>query len=403
MSTIRRIDIANEYNVSSGTVTRWIELANEGRNNLQLTIIKDKPQVLDNPNNRAELQKLKDEGNKFKSHVYSVQVQPNNTFYDVFSNDEIVELINVLEIRNEIPNKFTFKNDGANIWDQYYKKNALNSSYPTPQRVNNLLNASLDFLLYRIKDFESVNVIDIGQGNSYPVKIFLERLFETGKLKKYIAIDVGLEMNDYSRKNVNAWLPELEFKSYVADVEKTYFSSLFLENKDDLEENKNINIVLYLGSMIGMHEDRSQVLKNFRDGLGNNDILVLSNTIDSIKNRVDFSYVKNPEGDRQNIWIPEMLGIDVEKCSLISKFNEKKNIRELNLKLDKDYYIGLQVFGKKKIIHLTKDSEVNLWRHEMSKIPNLVSELEEAHLRVIGLNIEHGYSHVLIMCEAFKA
>ncbi len=402
MSIIKNTDVALKYNVSKATVAIWIQKSIDKKNNLQLEKVNNKVYIIDNIHNDLELSKLREEGRKHRRGDLHFDVHPDQKFFDIFSNEAIWEMINHLELKCEIPNKFTFVDDGAEVWDNYYNLNAIDGDYPTPRRVMNLLDSTLDYLKYKLKDVESINIIDIGQGNSHPVKKWLTQLTKNIVVKRYIAVDVSNQMNEISKRNINEWFPEIEFISYECDVEKTYFDGIFTPLKEELDGSKNINIVLYLGSMIGMHEDKLKVLKNFRQGMDRYDLLMISNTLDSLSNRVDFSYVKNPKADSQNTWIPELLGIDIKNCELISKFDNNTNNRMLNLKLDKDYTIHFKVFNKEKRVSLTKGQEINIWKHEMTHLEEVVSDFDKSDLQIINVALERDLSHVLILSEAKK-
>lgn len=402
MSVIKNSQVSAKYSVSKATVAIWVQKSLENKNNLQLEKIKNKFYIIDNIHNNLELSKLAEQGRKHRGNNLHAEVEPIEKFYKIFNDEQVWEIINQIELKNEIPNKLAFVDTGAIIWNDYYNLNVFNGEYLTPQRVINLLNSSVDYLKYKLKNVESVNIIDIGQGNSHPVKDWIYQIKKFIPIKRYVAIDVSTKMNEISRKNINEWFPEIEFISYTCDVEKTYFDTVFTPLKDELDGKKNINIILYLGSMIGMHEDKLKVLKNFKEGMGKYDLLMVSNTVDSSLNRADFRYVKNPKADSQNTWIPGMLGIDIKNCELVSKFDSITNNRVLNLKLDKDYTIKFKVFEKSKKVFLHKGQEINIWKHEMTNINRLIDDFEKADLQIINAVMEVDLSHVLSISEAKK-
>jgi len=46
--------------------------------------------------------------------------QPSAEFYSIFSNAEILDIIQTLAIRREISLKYSYKGQGAKIWDKFY-------------------------------------------------------------------------------------------------------------------------------------------------------------------------------------------------------------------------------------------------------------------------------------------
>jgi hypothetical protein len=391
-------EIAEKYNVSVMTVSRWISNARQNKNSLNLFEHNQKQFIVKNLNNDSIMHVLSKTAKTYKSKLNIKKTHANQKFYNTFDDEQRLTIINAIETSLEIPNKYTFIGEGADIWNGYYIKNSVESNnYPTPQRVMRLLNSCLSYLEFTLDNIKTCNVFDIGQGNALLVTKFLSNLNQIGSIDKYVAVDISDKMNKIAIKNVSKEINQVRAISYVCDTEISNFEKLFFENT--ISDKHTRNIVLYLGSMIGMHNDPVRVLRNFRLGMRKNDILMISNTLDSRINRADFSYAKNPEGDKQNTWIPECLGIDVANCKLITKYHQTDNMRKLNLQLDKNYEISISLFGQTKTISLMKGQEINVWKHQMSTLPSFLNQLEQADLRLANLCIEKDNSHMLAVCE----
>ncbi|MEM1312124.1 MAG: L-histidine N(alpha)-methyltransferase [Patescibacteria group bacterium] len=392
-------EIADKYNVSAMTVSRWVANSQNKKNSLLLTTSNGKKFILKNSNNTAEIERLSRSGKINKPHSNIKRAKPSKTFYNAFTDEQVLTILNAIETSSEIPNKFTFVNNGAEIWDDYYVKNSINSNnYTTPNRVKRLLSSCTSYINFISEDFNTLNVIDIGQGNALHVIDYLLRLHKKNRVSKYLALDISEKMNNLALKNVRKALPNIDTTSYVCDTETSNFDKIFFVNTQEEQASKSQNLILYLGSMIGMHDDPIRVLRNFRLGMRKSDILMISNTIDSPINRVDFSYAKNPSGDRQNTWIPENIGIDVNQCELVTKYDQETNKRKLNLKLDKNYELSFELLGKHKTIELWKGQEINLWKHQMSTPSMFLKQIDEAGLRLTNMCIEKDNSHMLAMC-----
>jgi uncharacterized SAM-dependent methyltransferase len=397
MGGISNTEIAFKYKVSKPTVTNWIRDAREKKNNLILIENDKKVQVQDNEHNHNELLRLSGEGRKYRRNTAHADITPSPEFYQIFDEQEIIEINRDLEIDREINFKFTYKNGGAEYWDKFYNKSVFDNSYKVPQRVKNLLKSSTDLILKRIPKSHKVNIVDIGIGNSDPVKEFLEHLDALGILNKYIAIDISPEMLDISKKNIQKWLPDLHFESYACDVENTKFLNIFTKIK--FAHPNTVNIVLALGGTISNHENKNEVLNNISDGLGINDIFILSNGTNESNNKSALNHHKADEIKNQALWVPAMLGFNTNNLETINKFDEQKGCKVKSIFLDKDYVLKIQKIGFSEPIEFKKGEEIVLWRHYMTNPDTLFVDLSQSRLKLVAFNTENDFSHALMICE----
>ena len=48
--------------------------------------------------------------------------KPSFEFYSIFSEEEVLRIIHSLELKREIPLKYSYKGKGAKIWNDFYLK-----------------------------------------------------------------------------------------------------------------------------------------------------------------------------------------------------------------------------------------------------------------------------------------
>ncbi|MDF5733789.1 MAG: L-histidine N(alpha)-methyltransferase, partial [Rhizonema sp. PD38] len=197
--------------------------------------------------------------------------QPSSEFYSIFSQEEVLGIIHALEVRREIPLKYSYKGRGAKIWDNFYQKYIIPKWYRTSNVEIDLLKKNFEYISSKTQNCHKVNIIDVGAGNSYPVKEFVRKLNKLGKIHKYIALDISEELLNLSQNNFQKWFPQIEFVSSTIDIENSSIPEVLLKNPED-----TVNIILHLGVTIGNHQNRTEALKNFRDSMGTNDILVFT-------------------------------------------------------------------------------------------------------------------------------
>jgi carbamoyltransferase len=116
----------------------------------------------------------------------------------------------------------------------------------TPIKDEKMLENNFELILQRISDSVKINIIDLGPGNSKPLKNFLLKLSDLGRLNSYAAVDISPEMIEISQKNIQEWLPDLPYFSYVCDFETANFNRI-LEQQKAKFEYETVNIIFDLG------------------------------------------------------------------------------------------------------------------------------------------------------------
>ena len=397
MGVISNSEIAIKYRVSKPSVTFWVRDAISKKNNLILEQTNNKFRVVDNEHNHNELLRLAEEGRKYRRNIFQADITPTPDFYNVFTENEIVEIARDLEVYKEINFKFSYKNTGAKAWDDFYNKSVEDKSYKTHIRVMNLLENSFDIILSKVNKDKKLNIIDIGSGNSHPVKQFLEKLNNLDRLNKYVALDISPELIEISKSNINSWFPNLKFSSHVCDIEITKLLNIF--EKERSEDENTVNCILDLGSTIGNHRNRLEVLRNISEGMLRGDLFIISNSTDLANNKSAISHLKIKESLDQAVWIPKMMGFDTDSSEVENRFDFERDSKIKAIRLDKDYTLKLKVLNRNKMFKFHKGDEILLWKHHMTSPEDLFSELEVCGLRMVLFNVERDYSHILMVSE----
>ena len=395
MNTYTNAEIARIFKVTKATVTHWLSNATNKENSLELVTNINKVQVIRNEHNLAELTRLKELGQKHKNKSDLSVTSPDPKFYEYFTKSQVIEIINSLKTSKSLSLKYTYIDGGAKIWNEYHSEAMENGQYPATKKESKMLCQSYEYLRDRLESFDKVNVIDVGPGNSFLVKDFIEKLRKDKKIDKYIAVDISKDMNDISKASINTWFPDLKFLSYVRDIETESIADVLFENK---QEGKIANIIIFGGGTLGSMPDRIQVLKNFRASLDENDILLLTTKLDMVTERVELSHVKDKFS--RLLWVPKLLGIDTDKCDVIRRYNEQIKAKSAYLILDKDYEIEFETNGVVSKILLSKGEEIFIWQFHMSTLEELLAEMSSVKLKIVQLLTEKNYEYILVSCES---
>ncbi|MDF5720156.1 MAG: L-histidine N(alpha)-methyltransferase [Rhizonema sp. PD37] len=321
--------------------------------------------------------------------------QPSSEFYSIFSQEEVLGIIHALEVRREIPLKYSYKGRGAKIWDNFYQKYIVPRWYRTSNIEIDLLKNNFEYINSNVQNCQKVKIIDVGAGNSYPVKEFVRRLNKLGKIHQYIALDISEELLTLSQTNFKKWFPHIEFVSSTIDIENSSMPEVFSKNTEN-----TVNIILHLGVTIGNHQNRSEVLKNFRDSMGKNDILVF--TIETGSNSDWDGKVRGGckyHAEQVYGWIKNNIGIRSEDCELVRKYDLVTDSIVANLKIRQSYTINFSRMGIDKNIDISKGEEITVWRHHKYEIPELVQEIESCGLQLVHSSADKYLSHVMVFCQ----
>ncbi len=394
MNILTNAEIASKFNVSRPTVTRWVELAEQSKNNLQLTEFNGKIRVLDNPHNLAELSRLTEEGKKWKRNLPAKIVTASSKINKIFSEDELAEIINDLEFKKELNLKFAYNNEAAELWDKIY----LNKSSPINQATLDLIGKLEEEISYYLDKPKQLNIVDIGPGNSYPVKNFLLRLANLSILNKYTAIDISQSMLNIALANVRNWLPNLEVESHQKDLEINSLIKVLLENKSVVKNTPNI--ILLIGNTLSNYNDRIGVLKNLRKAMANNDLLIITFSLDNEQNRAIVNYAKSSDADKRHTQVLKLLGIDAELCELDVEYKEELNAKIKTLKLDKDYEIDINIFSEIKKLNLYSGTKISVWKHFLMSLEDFLIELRIANLEVLLSKKDSSSNNCMVICRA---
>lgn len=390
MNFLTNSAIAKTYRVSKATVTRWLSDAEEGRNNLELGKKGSKRVVIDNAHNRAELAKLVSNGQKYKRNVslkkFDIQKEAPD-FYRYFSDKEVAEIYLDLQQKCERNVKFCYFGPGAEYWNKFYLEKASTIADNTA--------ALLDRCYEDITTFADtkINVVDLGCGNAHPVKDFIQRLDREKRLTGYFAVDISPEICKIAVDNVDQWV-NTDTDTATVDIENESTLERFFPLKSD---SKQTNLILLVGNTIDNFTDRAQVLKNIRKGMGKNDLFVLNFGVDTPTNREGVNYVNNEWALRHGAWMLEMMGFDVDKCQLETRYDEKSGGKVKEMILDKDYMLTFHMYGRDETVHLQKGDKLVRWRHFLLSEDKFLEDLKDAGFRLINYSLEKSGQNAMVV------
>lgn len=383
MKYYKNTEIAALFHVSEKAVRNWVEATQQGKLTLELFDRNGRPMIANTSKNMQLMEELVAERKKFKNTRSQKTVLPRPEFYRLFSKDQIYDLISNLEIHREIPRQYNYFNGGANHWDTYAQRLA---SEDTPNVVNSglkLLEKNLAYLDSILSSYAKVNVIDIGPGNALPVKELLRHFIKTGKMGRYIAIDISPDMLKIAEANIEQWFGDkIVFEGYQKDINYDRFFSITAD--EYLKSSKDsVNLVLLLGGTLYNMRDPDGAFRVIHDSMGINDFLIHTQKLDTEATRRYFDFnsqpvlsTKGPVLAPIHGFMVEIMGIDESLYELELGYDDQKRERYERIRLKVSLKVKFELETGPYSVEMNKGSTVLIWRSKQQTALDVVHQFD---------------------------
>lgn len=328
------------------------------------------------------------------------QTQATPEFYQAFSPTEIKELVQGINNSKAIPFKFVYRGKIIQKWQDLVIQQT-QAPFSTIKSDLKFLKEGLLWLDEQQNPFKPAYIIDIGAGNSEPVKELIGFVSKAGMLKEYIAIDISPEMLELSKNNINQWFGNISFSSYLLDVEKESLSSITAQIDHSTEEQK---LFVYVGGTISNHENRLQVLTNIASSLQNDEFLLMSCSLrfQGAENQYN---IKNHISVDAAYYLAELLAIAPQDMTIKGYFNSETQYFLTDIIFKTPYEITLNVKGKPQTLTFSQGDHLNIYRYYCYEIDSdnnidfLLQECNQAGLTVASYNLDILLSRVMIIAQ----
>jgi uncharacterized SAM-dependent methyltransferase len=386
MKYFKNTELAKLYHVSEKSVRNWVEASSQSKLQLTLHEVGGHPYIANTPQNLVLIEQLVEKGKKYKNRRSSKKVSPPPYFYKHFTTGEIVDIVSNLDIYREIPVQYSYVDGGADNWDAYIQKLAKEKGPNLLHSAIELLDLTTPYLDTLLDDNEVVNIIDIGPGNCYPVRTFLNHFLKSGRLHRYIGVDISQHMLDIAQRNIADWFGErVRFEGYVRDITRERFNDLLVDDYFRSDE-KVRNIVVFMGSTISNFRQPAQALQAIHDSMNKDDIFIFSKQLDTPNARRYFDFETDPDNTKQlsrmDQFTLKLLNIDESLYDAEQFFDEKTMSRRIQVRLRVDLTINFEMDGKTKSLFLHKGEAILLWRNIHQDTIGTIHQLHDGNFNI---------------------
>lgn len=317
----------------------------------------------------------------YQHEIEYTEVEPCDEFYETFSDEEILDIIQNLESSRAVNMKYIYYGIGAKQWNEYV------NDVHSVSAEEELMEHAFDLIVKHINklNFDKVNFIDIGFGNAAPIKKFIKKLSKKGILNKYIGLDISKEMFKYAEKNLREVISKKDIVMHQCDIERDNIYSAVYKGKLNSKQ-KVCNIVSELGGTIGSHENVFTILENIHHSMDKNDLFFISDKILKKQNILESSHLFTPEAKFMVTWILQYMGIDTDLADLSYHYDEEKKIRYMLISLLEDYAIDFKVLGKNRKVFLPKGRQIRIWNHTPFEYSQIFEWCKKAGFSLASIN-----------------
>jgi uncharacterized SAM-dependent methyltransferase len=394
MKYLKNTDLAEMYKVSEDTITNWVKAAKGNKINLQVVEEGKRTYIVNSSENLLVLRELSIKGRKYKNRRTLKLVSPKPEFYEVFTEDQIIDLVADLEANREIDLKHVYFRDGEKSWDDYVIESLNEKSGNTPKNTIELLQLTQDYIYELIRTNSKINIVDVGVGNGMTIRAFLEFMISKGIVNKYVGIDYSLDVINKAKANLISWFGDsLQMEFHLRDFTYQGIKDILFINTQGINQSKDYaNLILFVGSTIENQRLHDQALNIIKNSLGPSDVFVLGQTLDAYTLKLENKL--NKAGHEAFFFILDLLNIDSKLFDLNGFYDEKTDSRFIRAELKADVNISIQTKRIKKIIRLSSREHIILLRHKHHKLIDIVKNLSSTGFDILNLTTSLDHANV---------
>lgn len=366
MQYFKNVDLTKMYPVSEKAVRNWIAAAKEGKLDLILHEEDGKAYIANVAKNIAFIQKLAEERKKYANSRSKKVVRAKDELYVLYNDSQLLDIISDIKTYHEVPNKYSYFDNGAEYWDQYTEMLAKEQVPNMFNSIDELVNLNISYIDEMTKSCSKVNIIDIGPGNGRPIRNLLSHLKDRGVLGRYIALDISKDMLEIVERNISDWFNDsIAFEGYVRDIAYDRFADLIasekLQHGDDV-----VNIAIVLGGTLNNFRDPNEAFQTIHSSINKGDLFIHAFKLDSARSRQFFHFNEGDEvaslSNRDKRML-DLLSIDESMYDVEQEYNEELKARTIHIQLKIAVSVKLKIDGEEYSLDLDKGDKILLWRY----------------------------------------
>ena len=365
MKYYKNSELTLRYNISDKTVRNWIDASKQGKLGLKLYSQAGKTYIADSIENNFLLTQLANTGKKYRNNRNHKILRPSKRFYELFTKAQAVEIINTLEKYHKFSWHYSYFGDGAEYWDKYLHELYGAGSGNLITNTIETLELNFSYLDAIIRPYKHVNIVNVCLGNNIAIRSTLEYIHKSGKLKRFIGIDISPSVLEVSERNIQEWFKgTISMEKHRMDIRYDRFHGILAENTYGDDASDTINLVFFIAGPIANFQDPGALLKTLRESMNKDDVLLITDKRDTEAAHGFFDF--NIKSDAallsfRHRMLPELLGIEESFYDAEQVFDEHAHDRYVQIRLKVAISIEFVLEKYKKTIELQRGDVLRVW------------------------------------------
>jgi len=402
MKYFKNTELARLYHVSEKSVRNWIAAAaaNPSKSSLSLYEYRGRLYIANTSYNIAVIEELVAHGKKFKNSRGRRTLRPKPELYSCYSAKHIIDILTNIDIHSEIPLQYSYFNSGAKEWSAYAQRLLQEQTPNMLTGMVKLLDLSNDYVQRLIQSKTHVSVVDLGQGDASPARDFLSGLSQSGKLKRYIAIDFSKDMMKIAEDNVRTWFGDVPVQTYERDLSYDRFDDVLKHGAYNTDFASSANLILLLGGMLTNFPSPANALRNINASMGRNDFLMYGLKLDTLSSRrfFDFANTGQPLSSRHSMLL-ELFNIDSSMYDVEQFYDQENKCRVIRVKLKIDITLEVEVEGTLRRLDLHKDQRILIWRYWHQTAMDVLNEFDQNGFDLLQATLTEDKEYLLLIAK----
>lgn len=400
MKYYKNTELANIYHVSEKSVRNWIDATLSSKLDLELHEINDRHYIANTTKNLDIIKSMVEERKKFTNSRAHKVVSPKPEFYELYTEEQILDIITNIDTHREIPLKYSYFNGGAVYWEEYIQK-LLKETTPNPLSSSIKLIELNQNYIDTILDGNKVNIVDLCIGDGMPAMKLLTHLHEKNQINRYVGIDFSKDMLDIATQNVRQWFGNaFNFETHSRDLNYDRFEDVL--RKDILDGDKPINVVLLLGGTLTNFKDPDLALRIVNASMGRDDYLIYSRKLDTEASRRYFDFYLGDDSQKlaaRHALLPNLLGIDEALYEVEQFFDQTKKARFIQIKFKLDTTIDFLISGQQKQLSIRKGETVLIWRAWHQSSMDVINQFDQNGFDLLQASLTENKEYLLTISK----
>lgn len=382
MLYFRKAELAETYLVSEKTVTNWIKETKLGKLDLELTYEGSRARIANTTRNIELIEQLIEKRAKYrntKSTLNAKAISPKPQFYNLYSQQQIFDITNSLDMYHEIAPDYTYFDGGADYWDKYTQRLAAEKLPNLLSNTINQIKVNQSYIDDLVSRYERINIVDIGPGNALPVRGLLQHLLDQNKLGRYVALDISPSILKIAERNIRSWFgSKVAFEGHQIDIKYDRFAHLLIENTLVDNVNKVVNIVVSFGAGFSNLRSPDDAFKTVRSSMNRQDLFVHNLKLDSKTSRQYFDLglrTKSTSFDVHERMMVDLLNIDESLYDVEVGYDDQRRQRYIRIRLKVALAITFSLEKGDRVIEFNKNDTILVWRYWHQSAEEVTAQL----------------------------